>query len=129
MASLPSVSGQRVVGAFRKAGWVKDRQHGSHVILIKAGHPASLSVPQHRELAPGTLRALIRASGMSVDQFVDLLGVAAVNSAWSYPRMSWDVLAGFERNLQCQRNQAEIGSANGSRTRIAPHPTPSTARK
>src|ERR1019366_1403795 len=63
MASLPSVSGQRVVGAFRKAGWVKDRQHGSHVILIKAGHPASLSVPQHRELAPGTLRALIRASG------------------------------------------------------------------
>ena len=120
MASLPSVSGQRVVGAFRKAGWVKDRQHGSHVILIKAGHPASLSVPQHRELAPGTLRALIRASGMSVDQFVDLLGVAAVNSAWSYPRVSWDVSAGFERNLQCQRNQAEIGSANGSRTRCPP---------
>ena len=73
MASLPSVSGARAVRTFQKAGWVKDRQHGSHVILIKPGHPASLSVPQHRELAPGTLRALIRASGMSVDQFVDLL--------------------------------------------------------
>jgi predicted RNA binding protein YcfA (HicA-like mRNA interferase family) len=61
------------VRTFQKAGWIKDRQHGSHVILIKPGNPASLSVPQHRELAPGTLRASIRASGMSVAQFVDLL--------------------------------------------------------
>ena len=52
---------------------VQDRQHGSHVILIKAGNPASLSVPQHRELAPGTLRSLIRASGMTVEEFVSLL--------------------------------------------------------
>ena len=73
MASLPSVSGERAVKAYQRAGWVKDRQHGSHVILIKPGHPASLSVPLHRELAPGTLRALIRASEMSVDQFVALL--------------------------------------------------------
>lgn len=73
MASLPSLSGERAVRAFQKAGSLKDRPHGSHVILIKPGHPASLSVPQHRELAPGTLRALIRASGMSVDQFVNLL--------------------------------------------------------
>ena len=72
MASLPVVSGERAVRTFQKAGWLRDHQHGSHVILIKAGHPAILSVPQHRELAPGTLRALIRASGMRVDQFVDL---------------------------------------------------------
>lgn len=58
---------------FQKAGWVKDRQHGSHVIPVKSGNAESLSVPQHRELAPGTLRSLIRASGMSVEQFVDLL--------------------------------------------------------
>jgi predicted RNA binding protein YcfA (HicA-like mRNA interferase family) len=73
MAALPSVSGEQVVRAFQKAGWIKDRQHGSHVILIKPGHPASLSIPQHRELAPGTLRSSIRASGMSVTQFVELL--------------------------------------------------------
>jgi predicted RNA binding protein YcfA (HicA-like mRNA interferase family) len=73
MAALPSVSGEQVVRAFQRAGWSKDRQHGSHVILIKPGHPASLSIPQHRELAPGTLRSLIRASGMSVTQFVGLL--------------------------------------------------------
>ena len=67
------MSGERAVRAFQKAGWIKDRQQGSHVILIKAGSQVSLSVPQHRELAPGTLRALIRAAGMSVPQFVDLL--------------------------------------------------------
>jgi predicted RNA binding protein YcfA (HicA-like mRNA interferase family) len=70
---LPVVSGERAVKAFQKVGWIKDRQHGSHVVLIKPGHPASLSVPQHRELAPGTLRALIRAAGMSVQQFLDVL--------------------------------------------------------
>ena len=73
MAALPSVSGERAVRVFQKAGWVKDRQRGSHVILIKPGHTASLSVPQHRELAPGTLRALIRAAGISVDEFVALM--------------------------------------------------------
>ena len=73
MAALPSVSGERAVRVFQKVGWAKDRQRGSHVILIKPGHAASLSVPQHRELAPGTLRALIRAAGMSVDEFVALM--------------------------------------------------------
>ena len=73
MASLPSVSGERAVRAFQRAGWIKDRQHGSHLIMIKPGHPASLSVAQHRELAPGTLRALIKASGLSVAEFIALL--------------------------------------------------------
>ncbi len=72
-ARLPTVSGERAVSAFLKAGWIKDRQHGSHAILVKPGHPATLSVPQHRHLAPGTLRSLIRYAGMSVEQFVALL--------------------------------------------------------
>jgi len=40
--------------------------------MLKAGHRASLSIPQHRDLAPGTLRALIRAAGMTVEEFVRL---------------------------------------------------------
>ncbi len=71
--SLPVISGERAVRAFLKAGWTRDRQVGSHVILIKPGYPAVLSVPLHREVAPGTLRALIRVSGMSVQQFQDML--------------------------------------------------------
>lgn len=73
MAVLPVVSGERAVRAFGKAGWIQDRQRGSHVVLIKLGNQASLSVPQHRELAPGTLRSLLRAAGMSADEFIKLL--------------------------------------------------------
>jgi predicted RNA binding protein YcfA (HicA-like mRNA interferase family) len=73
MAQLPAISGAEAVRAFKRAGWREDRQRGSHVILIKTHHHATLSIPQHRELAPGTLRALIRASGLSVEEFVALL--------------------------------------------------------
>jgi predicted RNA binding protein YcfA (HicA-like mRNA interferase family) len=73
MASLPVVSEEQAVRAFQRAGWLRDRQRGSHVILIKQGHSASLSVPQHRELAPGTLRSLLRAGGMTVGEFAALL--------------------------------------------------------
>lgn len=73
MAKLPSVSGAQAVRAFERAGWRQDRQRGSHVILLKAGMNVSLSVPLHRDVAPGTLRSLIRAAGMTVDEFVSLL--------------------------------------------------------
>ena len=73
MAKLPVVSGAEAVKAFQRAGWRIDRQKGSHVILLRPGHVASLSVPQHPELAPGTLRALVRAAGISVDDFAALL--------------------------------------------------------
>jgi predicted RNA binding protein YcfA (HicA-like mRNA interferase family) len=73
MAKLPVVSGAEAVKAFQRAGWQVDRQRGSHVVLLRTGSIASLSVPQHPELAPGTLRALIRAAGMSVEEFVALL--------------------------------------------------------
>jgi predicted RNA binding protein YcfA (HicA-like mRNA interferase family) len=73
MASLPAVSGREVVAAFQKAGFVVQRQRGSHLILTKPGHPLTLSVPDHRELKPGTLRALIRKAGLTVEGFVALL--------------------------------------------------------
>jgi len=73
MAKLPVISGAEAVRALERAGWRRDRQKGSHVVMLKKGEMASLSVPQHRELAPGTLRSLIRAARMTVDEFVDLL--------------------------------------------------------
>ncbi len=73
MGRLPVLSGPQAVRAFERAGWRQDRQRGSHVVLIKPGHIASLSIPQHSELAPGTLRALIRGAGITVDDFNDLL--------------------------------------------------------
>jgi len=73
MPGLPVISGAEAVRAFEKAGWKQDRQRGSHVVMLKPGCNVSLSVPQHREIAPGTLRALIRSAGMTVDEFVALL--------------------------------------------------------
>ena len=73
MPRLPVVSGAEAVRALQRVGWRIDRQRGSHVVLLKAGHVASLSVPQHPELAPGTLRALVRAAGLSVEEFAALV--------------------------------------------------------
>jgi hypothetical protein len=41
--------------------------------MTKAGFPETLSVPDYRELKPGTLRALIRKAGLTIDQFEQLL--------------------------------------------------------
>ena len=69
MARLPVLSGADAVKVVQKAGWTIDRQRGSHVILVKDGHLATLSVPDHNELAKGTLRSLIRAAGITIDDF------------------------------------------------------------
>jgi predicted RNA binding protein YcfA (HicA-like mRNA interferase family) len=48
-------------------------QVGSHLVMTKPGERANLSIPQHKELSTGTLRSLIRAAGLTVDQFINLL--------------------------------------------------------
>lgn len=70
MSHLPVLSGRRVVKVFKSFGWQVARQRGSHIILIKPGHIATLSVPDHSEVARGTLRALIRLADLTVEQFV-----------------------------------------------------------
>ena len=72
MSGLPTLSGREVVRAFTQDGWQMVRQRGSHMILVKAGHMATLSVPDHREIAKGTLRSLIRSSGLTVEEFYQL---------------------------------------------------------
>ena len=73
MPKLPVISGSQAVKAFQRAGWRVDRQRGSHVVLLKTGHIASLSVPQHKELAPGTLRSLLRDAEMTVEELLRVL--------------------------------------------------------
>ncbi|MGC8561153.1 MAG: type II toxin-antitoxin system HicA family toxin [Phycisphaerae bacterium] len=73
MAAIPILSGRDVVRAFCNGGWQVARQRGSHIILVKAGSTATLSVPDHKEIAKSTLRSLILAIGLTVEQFVNLL--------------------------------------------------------
>lgn len=73
MGKLPNISGKEAAKAFQKAGWQVRGQVGSHLVLTKTGVRANLTVPQHTELAHGTLRGLIRTGGLTVDEFLELL--------------------------------------------------------
>ncbi|HEV2447075.1 MAG TPA: type II toxin-antitoxin system HicA family toxin [Candidatus Sulfopaludibacter sp.] len=72
MPPLPVLSGAEVVAIPAKAGYRKVRQKGSHVRLLAAGRPP-VTVPLHQTLDRGTLRAIIRAADLSVEEFLDLL--------------------------------------------------------
>ncbi len=72
-ARLAGISGKQAVHAFERGGWQKIGQVGSHVVLSRTGMRVNLSIPQHRELSIGTLRALIRCAGLTVDEFLKLL--------------------------------------------------------
>jgi predicted RNA binding protein YcfA (HicA-like mRNA interferase family) len=68
---LPVVSGRECIDAFVRLGYLEMRTKGSHVRLRCEGR-APLTIPLHRELDRGLLRALIRAAGITVDQFLEL---------------------------------------------------------
>jgi predicted RNA binding protein YcfA (HicA-like mRNA interferase family) len=70
MAQIPLLGGREVVRTFERFGWQVARQRGSHIILVKEGARATLSVPDHKEVARGTLRALIRAAGLTLEEFL-----------------------------------------------------------
>lgn len=73
MASVPVLSGREVVRVFERLGWQVARQSASHIIMVKGGETATLSVPDHREVAKGTLRSLIRTAGLTVQEFVSAI--------------------------------------------------------
>ena len=73
MGKLSNISGREAVKAFARAGWQTAGQLGSHLVMTKPGVRANLSVPQHKELSTGTLRALIRAAEITVDDFLNLV--------------------------------------------------------
>ena len=74
MSHLPRVPGRDVVHALARIGYQFDRQRGSHIVLRHVDPPhRRLTVPDHGEVAKGTLRAIIRQAGLTVQQFRDLL--------------------------------------------------------
>ena len=73
MNRLPQVSGAEVVRALQKIGFAVRRQHGSHIILRRDTPFAQTVVPSHRQIDRGTLRAILRQTDLSVDEFVKLI--------------------------------------------------------
>jgi len=73
MSKLPQVSGQEVVRALQKIGFTVRRQQGSHIIMRRDDPFAQTVVPNHHQIDRGTLRAILRQSGVSVEQLTELL--------------------------------------------------------
>ncbi len=71
MPPAPVLSGRDVVRTFEHFGWRVARQRGSHIIMVKEGHIATLSIPNHKEVAQGTVRSLVRSAGLTISEFVE----------------------------------------------------------
>jgi predicted RNA binding protein YcfA (HicA-like mRNA interferase family) len=73
MSNLPRISGQTCAKALSAAGFTILRHYGSHMILRRKDPFTQVVVPDHAELDRGTLRAIIRQAGMTIDQFKSFL--------------------------------------------------------
>ena len=63
------ISGKQCIKVLEKFGYAVYRQRGSHVTLLRQDPPGQTTVPLHKELDKGTLRAIIRQIGISVEDF------------------------------------------------------------
>ena len=74
MPKIPIVSAIKVIKVLSKIGYEADHQTGSHIILRHRETPHKrLTVPNHKELARGTLKAILEEAGLTVQEFTDLL--------------------------------------------------------
>ena len=71
MPKLPVLSGQEVCRVLEAHGFQKVRQRGSHIVMQKSedSGTTTIPVPDHSELRTGTLRSIIRQSGLAVEAF------------------------------------------------------------
>lgn len=70
---LPTdLSGQELVKALLRVGFVVNRQRGSHIVLRRADPYARVVVPDHKQVRPGTLRQILNEAGITVEQLLQL---------------------------------------------------------
>ena len=66
-------SGREVVKALRRIGFVVDHQRGSHVFLHNLEKNISVIIPNHKEIKRGTLNAVLKKAGITLDQLRELV--------------------------------------------------------
>ena len=71
MPKLPVLSGQDIRRVLESHGFQLVRQRGSHMVMQKSTEDGTTTVPvpDHDELRTGTLRSIIRQSGLEVGDF------------------------------------------------------------
>ena len=73
MPKLPVLSADKVINALKRAGFRIVRQSGSHIHLWNDEDRTLVTVPNHSELAKGTLNSIIKQSKMARDEFLKLV--------------------------------------------------------
>jgi predicted RNA binding protein YcfA (HicA-like mRNA interferase family) len=73
VSKLPVVSGAECIKALGTIGFVVSRQRGSHITMVRNSPPSQITIPNHKELDRGTLRAIIRQADLTVEEFKTLL--------------------------------------------------------
>ncbi len=73
MSKLPVISGKECIKALEKIGFVVFRQRGSHITMVREDPQCQVTIPNHKTVAKGTLRAIIRQADLTVDEFTKLL--------------------------------------------------------
>jgi predicted RNA binding protein YcfA (HicA-like mRNA interferase family) len=73
---LPALSAREIIAALRRAGFVEDRQSGSHVTMVNEARRRAAVIPVHsgRDVAVGTVHNILRQAGLTVEEFLRLLG-------------------------------------------------------
>ncbi|OJI07733.1 hypothetical protein BK004_00490 [bacterium CG10_46_32] len=75
MPHLPSLTAKDVVQALKRAGFVKNRQKGSHLVLVHPQSGTRTVIPMHagKTIKKPLLYAIITEAKLSVDAFLNLL--------------------------------------------------------
>ncbi|MFH1595691.1 MAG: type II toxin-antitoxin system HicA family toxin [Pseudomonadota bacterium] len=74
MTKLPILSGLDLAKALAKFGYLQDHRRGSHIILRHQNPPhRRLTIPDHKEIAKGTLKNILRESGLTVEEILQIL--------------------------------------------------------
>lgn len=74
MSKLPQLSGKDLIKALNKIGYEKDWQRGSHIVLRLNISPfRRITIPNHKEIAKGTLIGIIKQADLTVDEQINLL--------------------------------------------------------
>ena len=71
MPKLPVLSGSETCKILQMFGWRIVHQKGSHIIMVKEGEIVTLSIPNHKEVAKGTLYSLIKSANLTLSEFIE----------------------------------------------------------
>ena len=74
MPKLPKLSGKTLIKILLKFGFTVVRQKGSHIVLKKKTNEGDIGtvVPDHKELAEGTVRGALKLGKISIDEFLEM---------------------------------------------------------